>query len=243
MRKRFAGYIFNESALKKIGYKNPVNNSLKFWDRKGTIIGVVKDFHFRSLHEPIKPLIIRLGEEDSWGNILVRIEAGKTKQALTSLERLCKQLNPQFPFSYQFSDEEFQKLYKSEMVISKLSNYFAALAIFISCLGLLGLVIFTAEQRTKEIGIRKVLGASVTSVFALLSKDFLKLVIIAIVIATPLAWWAMNKWLQAFEYRIDISWWMFAIAGLLAVVIALVTVSFQAIKAAIANPIKSLRTE
>ena len=118
-----AGYIINESALKKIGYKNPVNSSLKFWDRKGTIIGVVKDFHFRSLHEPVKPLIIRLGEQDSYGNILVRTEAGKIRQALTSLEQLGKQLNPQFPFSYQFSDEEFQKLYKSEMVIGKLSDY------------------------------------------------------------------------------------------------------------------------
>ena len=237
------GFLINESALARIGYKDPVGSPLKFWDRKGTIIGVVKDFHFRSLHEPVKPLILRFGEHDSWGNILVRTEAGKTRQVLTGLEKLCKRLNPEFPFSYRFADEEFQKLYKSETIISRLSNYFSFLAIFISCLGLLGLVMFTAEQRSKEIGIRKVLGASGVAVFTLLSRDFLKLVIIAILFATPVAWWIMNKWLQAFAYRINISWWMFALAGFIAVLIALFTISFQAIKAVIANPIKSLRTE
>jgi putative ABC transport system permease protein len=238
-----ADFLINEAALKKIGYKNPLNSYLKFWDRKGKVIGVVKDFHFRSLHEPIKPLIIRLEEHEAWGNVLVRIEAGKTKQALSSLEKLWKQLNPKFPFTYQFSDEEYQKLYKSEQIIGTLSKCFAALAIFISCMGLLGLVIFTAQQRTKEIGIRKVLGASVTSLFTLLSKDFVRLVILAIVIATPVAWWAINSWLQSFEYKIEIGWWVFAIAGLIAIVIALLTVSFQAIKAAIANPVNSLRSE
>ncbi len=238
-----AGFIINESAMKKIGYKQPVNSPLSFWDKKGSIIGVVKDFHMRSLHEPIKPLIIRLGKQEIWGNILVRTEAGKAKTALDGLDKLCRQMNPKFPFTYQFADEEYQKLYTSEMVIGKLSKWFAALAIFISCLGLLGLVIFMAEQRTKEIGIRKVLGASVGSVFSLLSKDFVKLVFTAIVIATPIAWWAINNWLQSFEYKINISWWMFAIAGVVALFIALLTVSFQAIKSAIANPIKSLRTE
>jgi putative ABC transport system permease protein len=237
------GYLINESALKIIGYKDPVGKPLTFWQRKGTIIGVLKDFHFNSLHTQINPLILRLGENIEWGSALVRTEPGKTRQALASLEKVCGELNPKFPFTYKFSDEEYQKLYKSEQVVSQLANYFAFLAIFISCLGLLGLVIFTAEQRTKEFGIRKVLGASPASLFNLLSKEFLLLVLIAMVIASPLAWIAMNNWLQNYVYRINISWWMFVIAGSAALLIALMTVSFQAIKAAVANPVKSLRTE
>jgi putative ABC transport system permease protein len=237
------GYILNEAALKKIGYKDPIGKPLTFWEKKGTIIGVVKDFHFNSLHEPINPLVIRYGEKEGYGAVLVRTEAGKIKQAISGLEKLCKQLNPKFPFTYYFSDEEYQKLYKSEQVISKLSNSFAFLAIFISCLGLLGLAMFTAEQRTKEIGIRKVLGASITSLFTLMSKEFLLLVCIALIIASPIAWWLMNNWLQNYAYRTPITWWMFLVAGAFAIIIALLTVSFQASKAAIANPIKSLRTE
>ncbi len=237
------GYLINEAALKKIGYKDPVGKPLTFWDKKGTIIGVLKDFHFNSMHEKINPMVLRLGENIEWGNALVRTEPGKTKEALASLEKVCNQLNPKFPFTYKFSDEEYAKLYKSETVVSQLANYFAFLAIFISCLGLLGLVMFTSEQRTKEFGIRKVLGASPVSLFSLLSKEFVLLVLIALIIASPLAWLAMNSWLKDYVYRIDISWWMFVIAGLLAILIALVTVSFQAIKAAIANPVKSLRTE
>ena len=237
------GYIVNEAALKKIGYKDPVGKPLTFWEKKGTIIGVAKDFHFNSLHEPINPLIIRYGEKETYGAVLVRTDPGKTKQAIANLEKLCKQLNPQFPFTYSFSDEEYQKLYKSEQVISKLANSFAFLAIFISCLGLLGLAMFTAEQRTREIGIRKVLGASVTALFTLMSREFIFLVCIALLIASPVAWWLMNNWLQNYAYRTPISWWMFLLAGTLAIIIALITVSFQATKAAIANPIKSLRTE
>jgi predicted permease len=238
-----AGYIINESALKRIGYKDPVGKPLTFWQKKGSIIGILKDFHFNSLHVPINPLVLRLGENIEWGNALVRTEPGKTKEALASLEKICNNLNPKFPFTYRFSDEEYQKLYKSEQVVSQLARYFAFLAIFISCLGLLGLVIFTAEQRTREIGIRKVLGATVPNVVGLLSKDFLKLVFIANLISWPLGWWAMNTWLQNFEYRTAINWWVFVLAGLMAVLIALLTISFQAIKAAIANPVKSLRTE
>ena len=187
--------------------------------------------------------MLRLGENIDWGQALVRTQPGKTKEALASLEKVCKELNPKFPFTYKFSDEEYAKLYKSEQVVSQLANYFAFLAIFISCLGLLGLVMFTAEQRTKEFGIRKVLGASPVTLFNLLSKEFLLLVLIAMVIASPLAWLAMNNWLQDYAYQIDISWWMFVVAGVLAILIALLTVSFQAIKAAMANPVKSLRTE
>ena len=237
------GYLVNESALKIIGYKDPVGKPLTFWGKKGKIIGVLKDFHINSLQEPINPLVLSLGEDATFGSVLVRTEAGKTKEALASLEKICKDLNPKFPFTYKFSDEEYANLYKSEQVVNRLANYFAILAIFISCLGLLGLVMFTSEQRTKEFGIRKVLGASPFALFNLLSKEFLLLVAIALLIASPLAWLAMNSWLKDYAYRIDISWWMFLIAGVLTIVIALITVSFQAIKAAIANPVKSLRTE
>jgi len=238
-----AGYIINETALRIIGYQDPIGKPFTQWGMKGTIIGVVKDFHFNSLHTQINPLILRLGEKTGSGSALIRTEPGKTKEALASLEGICKELNPQFPFTYKFSDEEYQKLYTSEQVVSKLANYFAVLAISISCLGLLGLVMFAAEQRTKEFGIRKVLGARPATLFKLLSKEFLLLVLIAMVIASPLAWIAMDNWLQDYVYRIHVSWWMFAVAGVLVVLIALITVSFQAIKAAIANPVKSLRTE
>ncbi|HWB26905.1 MAG TPA: ABC transporter permease [Chitinophagaceae bacterium] len=238
-----SGYIVNETALKKIGYKNPIGARLTFWGKKGTIVGVVKDFHFNSLKVPVNALIMRLGEKDDWGWALIKTQGGQTKQAIAGLERICKQLNPKFPFTYQFSDKEYEKLYTSELMVGKLANAFAFLAIFISCLGLLGLAMFTAEQRTKEIGIRKVLGASIGSVFTLLSKEFLLLVIIALLIATPIAWYSMYKWLQEYHYRTDITWWMFVIAGFTAIMITLFTVSFQAIKAAVANPVKSLRSE
>jgi len=237
------GYMLNETAVKKIGYTDPIGKPITLWGKKGTIIGVIKDFHFNSMHEPVKPLIIRLREKKQDGIILVRTKAGKTKQALASLETICKKLNPAFPFTYKFADLEYAKLYKSEQMVGGLSRYFSFLAIFISCLGLLGLVMFTAEQRTKEFGIRKVLGASVDSLFSLLSKEFLVLVLIATVIAFPIAWFAMNKWLQDFVYRTDISWWIFIVAGIAALLIALITVSFQALKAAMTNPVKSLRTE
>lgn len=238
-----SNYLINEMALKKIGYKDPIGKPLTFWGTKGTIVGVVKDFHFNSLHVPIEPLIIRLTNGISWGAALIRTEPDKTQIALEGLEKLNQKLNPEFPFSHQFADEEYAYLYKSEQLVQKLSGYFAFLAIFISCLGLLGLVLFTAEQRTKEIGIRKVLGASVASLFRLLSKDFLILILFAFVIATPLAWWAMVNWLENFSYRVPIGWTVFAMAGLSALTIAFLTISFQAIKAAVANPVQSLRTE
>ena len=186
---------------------------------------------------------MRLEKKNIWGYILVRTEAGKTHIALSGLGHLFKELNPRFPFTYQFADEQYLKNYKSEQVTGTLSSYFAVLAIFISCLGLLGLVIFGAEQRAKEIGIRKVLGASVSSIFRLLSGDFVKLVMIAIVVATPVAWWAVNNWLLSFEYHIRMQWWMFAVAGVAATFIALMTISVQAVKASLENPIKSLRSE
>ena len=237
------GYVLNESAVKIIGYKDPIGKPLTFWQRKGTIVGVMKDFHFNSLHTKINPMILRLGEKIGWGSALVRTEPGKTKEALASLEKVCKSLNPKFPFTYKFSDQEYDKLYRSEQVVGKLAKYFAFLAIFISCLGLMGLAIYTAQQRTKEFGIRKVLGASPVSLFNLLSKEFLLLVFMAMIIACPLAWLVMNNWLENYVYRVEVTWWMFLIAGAIAVLIALITVSFQAVKAAVANPVKNLRTE
>jgi len=192
---------------------------------------------------PVAPLILRLGENENYGNALIRIEAGQTKAAMAHLQQLWKQINPQFPFTYKFSDEEFNKLYQTEMTVSKLSDCFAFLAIFISCLGLLGLTIFTVEQRSREISIRKVLGASINGIFRLLSRDFLTLVLLALLIAIPLGNYIMSIWLQTYYYRTDISWWIFLLVSVFTIAIALLTISFQSIKAAITKPIKNLRTE
>ena len=237
------GYILNETAVSKIGFKHPVGQTIEWGNRPGKVIGVLKDFHFNSMHQAIDPLIIRLDEKWSWGMILVRTKAGETKQVIAGLEKISKSLNPKFPFTYQFSDEEFTRLYQNEQVVSKLSDCFAFLAIFISCLGLFGLATFTAEQRTKEIGVRKVLGASISNIVTLLSAGFLQPIAIAMFIAFPIAWYAMNQWLQNFSYKISVEWWMLAISGLLTIIIALLTVSYQSIKAALINPVTSMRTE
>ncbi|MVM35629.1 FtsX-like permease family protein [Spirosoma sp. HMF4905] len=236
-------YVINESALKLTGYTDPIGKPLGLFQRRGTIIGVVRDFHLASLHDPIQPLVLMYNRHLDWGDVLIKTKPGQTRQALASLERVYKQLEPQFPFTYQFVDEEYQKLYQSEQIVRQLTNLFALLTIFIACLGLLGLASFTAQQRTKEIGVRKVLGASVASVVALLAGDFLKLVVVAIILAIPLAWYAMSQWLQGFAYRIEISGWVFVLAGLLAIGVALLTIGFQSIKAALLDPVKSLRSE
>ena len=176
-------------------------------------------------------------------NITISTQTSNYKSLLAQMETIWKKNYPSIPFEYSFLDAEVQKMYESEITLSRIINSFTGIAIFISCLGLFGLATFSAENRKKEIGIRKVLGAKVSGIATLLSKDFVVLVFIAILVATPIAWWVMNKWLQSFSYRVDIKWWMFAMAGIIAAIIALVTVSFQAIKAAIANPVKSLRTE
>jgi putative ABC transport system permease protein len=234
--------LINEAAARAMNYTRPAGRKLTINGKKLIIIGVLKDFHFRSLHEAIYPLIIEHGVSD-YGSLLIRTEKGRTKEALHGLETLCKQLNPGFPFAYTFSDEAYLRLYRNEQVISRLSNVFSFLAIFISCLGLLGLVMFTAEQRTKEIGIRKVLGASVMGIVRLIAADFLQLVFVAILLACPIAWWMMNSWLDNYAYKISINLWMFVAAGALAVLITLLTISFQAIRAAMANPAVSLKTE
>ena len=237
------GYILNEAAVKKIGYKNPIGQPFNLWGNPGKIIGVVEDFHFQSLHEEVKPLILHMMKPGDDGVFLIRTQPGQTRKVLAGLEQLCKTLNPAFPFTYQFSDQEYTKLYQSEELVGRLSVIFAILAIIISCLGLLGLSIFTAVQRTKEIGIRKVLGAGLFSLFNLLSREFIVLVGIAFAIAGPLAWWAMHQWLQQFAYRTAISWWIFVVSGMLAILIALATVCYQAIRAANTSPVKSLKTE
>jgi ABC-type lipoprotein release transport system permease subunit len=238
-----ASYLLNETAVKKMGFQDALGETVSWGNRQGKIIGVLQDFHFNSIHQAIEPLIVRLDENWSWGTILVRTKAGKTKEAIAGLEKICKTLNPKFPFTYQFSDQEYDNLYRSEQVVSKLSNIFAFLAIFISCLGLFGLATFTTEQRTKEIAVRKVLGASVPNIVSLLSANFLKPIAMAMVIAFPVARYVMNTWLQDFAYKIAIEWWIFGIAGLLTIGIALFTVSYQSIRAALGNPVKALRTE
>lgn len=238
-----AKFMVNETAAKRIGYKDPVSRPLSYAGVNGSIVGVMKDFHFRSLHEPMRPLVIRLGKQLGYGNILVRIQAGKDAVVLKELEKLCKELNPNFPFTYQFADEAYGRLYVSESIVGILSKYFSGLAIVISCMGLLGLIIFSAEQRTKEIGIRKVLGANVTSIFGLLSKDLAILVLIAFLIATPLSWWASNNWLQSFEFRVSVGWVTFLVAGLATLLITLITIGGQVLKTALSNPVKCLRSE
>src|SRR5439155_13381296 len=208
------------------------------------IVGVMKDFNYNSLHDEVKPFMLRYNPQNGdISHVIVSVGTTDYKTLLSKIEKIWRSDLQAVPFEYSFLDDEVQKQYSAEITLSRIINLFTVMAIFISCLGLFGLAAFSAEQRKKEIGVRKVLGASVPGIVQLLSKDFLRLVMISIVIATPVAWWAMSKWLQAFAYRITISWWMFALAGFIAIFIALITVSFQAIKAAIANPVKSLRTE
>ncbi len=237
-----AHFILNEAAVKEIGMKNPVGKRFKMDNVNGTIIGVVKDFHFASMKEKIGPTVFTYVPKYLF-NIYVKTTGRDAPKAIQAAETQFKHYNSEYPFNYHFLDDIFNNLYKGEQTEGKLFNYFAAIAIFISCLGLLGLAAYTAQVRTREIGVRKVLGASVSNITTMLSADFLKLVIFAIVIASPLAWYAMNKWLQDFAYHINIQWWVFAVAGLLAVLIAFATISYQAVKAALMNPVKSLRSE
>ena len=235
--------LINETCAKIIGKKNPLNTLLRWDTTQFTVVGVVKDFVFNDMYKSPEPVVIFCYPKLT-SNYFIRLnENTDTETALAKIETVFKKANPGHPFEYNFLDDDFDKQFKSEMLISKLSRLFAILTILISCIGLFGLAAYTAERRTREIGIRKVLGATVQNLVSLLSKDFLKLVVIAIVIASPLAWYIMTKWLQDFAYRIEIRSWMFVSAGLLALLIALATVSFQAIKAAMNNPVKSLRTE
>lgn len=235
-------FILNEAAVRRFGLKKPVGTLLNFYGKKGLVVGVLRDFHFATLKEKVEPALFRI-DPANVSYLLVRIVPHNIKQTLAAVNAIANRHSHGHPVEAHFLSQDYEQLYEQEQAAGTLFGWFTSLAILVSCLGLFGLATFTAEQRTKEIGVRKVLGASVASVVALLSKDFLKLVLIAILIASPLAWYAMQQWLQDFAYKIAIEWWVFALAGLLAVGIALLTVSFQSIKAALTNPVKSLRTE
>lgn len=237
-------FVLNESAAKKLGWTpQQAIGQRMFLDnsRPGVVKGVVRDFHFESLHAAIKPLV--LFPEDYGRQLLVKVSGRNLPQTIAFVETKWKQLAPYLPFEYRFLDDDYTKLYQSEQQLGTVMDLFAGIALVLTCLGLLGLSAYIVQQRTKEIGVRKVLGASVASIVSLLSRDFLKLVIVSVILASPVAWWAMNRWLNDFAYKIDIEWWFFAVAGLLAVGIALLTVSFQSIRAALMNPVKSLRSE
>ncbi len=238
--------IINETAARVIGEENPIGKKLYSSVSAGnqvayTIIGVVKNFNFESLRKSVGPLCLRLGN-NRWESAY-RIQTNDLKDLITKIEKKHKTFAPDMPFSYQFLDNAFDNMYREEQRVGKVALTFSILAILIACLGLFGLVSFIAEQRTKEIGVRKVLGASVPNLVVLLSKDFLRLVLIALILAIPISWWSMQNWLEDFVYRISIRWWVFVLAGGIGLLIALLTVSSQAVKAALVNPIKSLRTE
>jgi ABC-type antimicrobial peptide transport system permease subunit len=240
------GVVLNESAVKLMKFKNPLGQLINRgrWDTIWHVVGVVKDFILQSPYEPIRPIVIQ-GPHASWYNVVhVKLSAkNSTASNIAALEKVFNQYNPKYPFEYHFIDQQYAQKFGDEQVVGTLSAFFAGLTIFISCLGLFGLAAYMAQNRIKEIGVRKVLGASVTSITSLLSRDFIRLVVIAILIASPLAWYAMNQWLSGYNYRIQIPWWIFLGSGMVSIVIALFTVGFQAIKAAMANPVTSLRSE
>ncbi len=243
-------FILNEAAVKRLGWDSALGKKIEMESvaagkpRTGRVIGVVKDFHLRSLHYEIEPLVLLISPEPYYlDNLAIRLDGKNFSQTMTALEQKWRELAPNRPFEYSFLDQAFDKLYRKEQKLALVFQYFSAIAIFVGCLGLFGLASFIAEQKTKEIGIRKVLGASVAGIIGLLSKDFVKLILVASVIASPISYFAMHHWLQGFAYRIDIGLATFFFAGALALAIALFTVCFQAIKAALANPVEALRYE
>ncbi|MGH7601128.1 MAG: FtsX-like permease family protein, partial [bacterium] len=242
-------FIINEEAARIMGMDSAVGKRITTAGRKGTIIGVVQNAHFKSLHHKIQPqffyVLTNFTSEvmNLYGIVLIKIKSTDIPKTIAAIENVWKRVNPNTPFEYHFLDETIDRQYAAEKKISAMANYFTILAIAISCLGLFGLAAFAAERRTKEIGVRKVLGATVTNIVSMLSQDFVKLVLVANIIAWPVAYFAMNKWLQNFAYRIDLGWWVFVFAGGAALLIALLTVSTQALKAALANPVDSSRYE
>jgi uncharacterized membrane protein HdeD (DUF308 family) len=243
-------YVVNAAYTKFLGFNNPadiVGQSIDRGGRKIPVVGVIADIHTKSLHQAIQPLAYTSEANfHSTFHIALAPKGATTdlwKTTIAKIETAWKEVYPEEEFNYEFFDESIANFYKKEQQTASLLNWCTGLAIFISCLGLLGLVIYTTTQRTKEIGVRKVLGASVSQIVSLLSKDFIQLVMLAFVIAAPLAWWAMNKWLQDFAYRTNMGWWIFVLSGMAMIAIALITLSIQTIRSAIANPVKSLRTE
>jgi putative ABC transport system permease protein len=248
LEQTIGGVVLNETAIRDLGIKEPVIGKQLVWGTDAdttyylSIVGVAKDFHFTSLRNEIKPFAF-MTSPGAQGSFVLKLSGQNLTGTLAQLENKWKSFTSERPFQYAFLDEAFAQLYQTEQRFQKVFISMVILGILIACLGLLGLATFAAQQRVKEIGIRKVLGASVASVVTLLSKDFLKLVVIALVVAVPIGWYFMHQWLQDFAYRISIQWWVFLLAGFIAVLIALVTISFQSIKAATANPVKNLRTE
>lgn len=244
---RRSSFILNEAAIRNLGIPSPdeaIGKRINYGNRDAQIVGVVKDFNFESLHQDILPMIFFVPSDSTFFNFLsVKIDGTRTREALAHIQATWQKFLPEFPYDYSFLDEQYGRLYEAEQRQGRVFIAFALIAIVVACLGLFGLASFTVERRYKEIGIRKVLGASVAGITGLLAKDFLKLVLVSIVIASPVAYWVMSKWLDDFAYRIKIGWWMFVLAGILALAIAFLTVSFQSVKAALMNPVKSLRSE
>jgi hypothetical protein len=235
-------YIINETGSDVLGYESAIGKKLSLWDTEGTIIGVVRDFHINSLHEKIEPLIIKVNPR--WNSLVfVKIGSNNIRGVIANIEEIYQRMNPDYPFQFHFLDAEYDDIYLSEKRTGKLFQYFSILAIFISCLGLFGLSSFMAEQRTKEIGIRKVLGAKVYVIMLQLLRDFTKCVLIANVIAWPIGYYAMKQWLKNFAYQTDFNWSIFLLSGVITLFIAVATVGFKSIRAAIANPVDSLRHE
>jgi putative ABC transport system permease protein len=237
--------LLNESAVKQMGFKNPIGQTIRNKEATWHVVGVIKNYIAGIPYEPLYPMVIQGPGNQNWfGTLTFKLNGNhKTSDNLAKIGAIFKQYNPDYPFDYYFVDEAYDYKFEYEWRSGKLAALFAGLTIFISCLGLFALAVFMAESRVKEIGVRKVLGASVAAITTLLSKEFLQLVIISFVLASPLAWWAMHRWLQHYSYRVDISWWVFGVTGLLSVLIALATVSYQAVKAALANPVKALRSD
>ena len=240
-------FLVNESLVKSLGLKNSqdvLNKEISMWgdQLKGTVVGVLKDFNDRSFRRDLAPLLITTNDRQ-YSQAGIKLATTNISSTMQSIEKTWNNTFPDFVYEYKFLDDKVESFYKQENQLAQLYKIFAVIAIFLSCLGLYGLASFMAIQRIKEVGIRKVLGATTTNIVYLFSKEFIILISIAFIIATPIAWYYMNKWLQDYVYRISLSWWIFFAGGVVAIVIALATVSFQAIKAAIANPVKSLRTE
>jgi hypothetical protein len=243
-------YLINENYARLLGYQNPadiVGHTLTRGNSKVSIVGVFADIHTKSLHTAIQPLAFSSEAKYCYTFHIAlppnTTSTDKWKNTIAAIGNVWKEVYPEEDFTYEFVDESIAKFYKKEQDTANLLNWSTGLAIFISCLGLLGLVIYTTTQRTKEIGVRKVLGASVPQIVSLLSKDFVQLVLVAFAIAAPVAWWAMHKWLEDFAYRTNISWWIFGLSGMAMIVAALLTLSIQTIRSAMASPVKSLRTE
>ena len=236
--------LLNESAVKAMHFKSPIGQIITDDTAHYHVVGVIKDFILQSPYEPVTPMVILGGKSGFFNCIQIRLSGARsTKANLKEAEAIFKRYNPEYPFEYHFVDEDYSRKFDDEKRTGTLAGLFAGLTIFISCLGLFGLATYMAENRVKEIGVRKVLGASVAGITTLLSRDFLQLVMVSFLLAAPLAWWGMYTWLRNYPYRVDIQWWVFALAGVLSAGIAVVTVSWQAIRAAMANPSKSLRSE